>query len=417
MIGGRYRLTRDELLSQEIIKKYVWYLKTMGAYVMQPTPAIVGLEDNVVIGSNDAAALYPTTGIYQNLGYDTLRDRIYDAGIVKSIINLITTVFDKKETQPNILDSAIGGFRDALLGLLTDYFKRKSVPNKKEAQEFTLEYYPLLLRRLLSYSGELKDIYQPVTDQQYYLLQSCLYPLLETITWLSPQNRGYNQTAVDYVFFNESFDSKYRTFYLFREINTTKTWFEIIDIQRFRELLSRRILNSYGTTYNLHEDKLSFDVEIQQDSLRNRRIVKDKQLVLEATFEQYINIPSNFQKHFVAPDNIELLSKDQANEILEAIKDDQDRQKRIESLTGVEFKLNSEEEVKPFMKLRASQLKVLQLGIKVSLNSGYGIFAMIGWQYANPLIGNSFTNAGKIYGTKLFQAVSINILETRIVET
>ncbi len=399
-------------LSQENIKKFAWHLKTLGAYVQQPTPSVVGLDSKTVIASNDAAALYPTTGIYQNLGYDTLRDRLYDAAIVRQIINLITKVYDTRDKQPQIIDSALFGFKNALIGTLTEYFKIKSVPNKREAKEFTLVYYPILLERILKYDGKLDDIFHPKTDEQYYLLKSCLYPILETVSWLSPQNRGYNQTVVDFIFFNESFDSKYKDFYLFKEVNTTKTTFEIINLEELKILFSTRILNSYGALYDLHADNLSYDVEILKDSLSRRRIVKNQQLVLEAIVAQYVNLSEEIQTYFYQPQNGLHLSEKQANDILDAIKDDQPREYRIASLTGVEFDCGPEEKALPFMELRATQLGELQLGIKVSMNSGYGIFAMPTWVYASPLIGNSFTNAGKIYGTKLFQAVSINILES-----
>jgi DNA polymerase elongation subunit (family B) len=399
----------DELLDLDTIKKHAWHLKTMGAYVQQPIPAIVGLDEKTVIASNDAAALYPTTGIYQNLGFDTLRDRIYDANLVKKLIQMITKVFEIKSSNPSAIDSALFGFKNALSSVLNDYFQRKTVQNKKEAREFTLVYYPILLERILKYPGKLQDIFNPKTDQQYYLLKSCLYPLLETITWLSPQNRGYNQTVVDYVFFNETFSQKYSDFFIMREINTTKTYFEILDLPKVIQLFETRILNSYGTLYNRHKDKLSYDVEILKDSLDKRRVVKNQMLVLYAVLAQVEHLSEDLKQYFYSPANGEYLSKEQANEILEAIQDMEDREKRIFSLIGVEFVFNNTLET--FLSLRAAQLKILQLGIKVSMNSSYGIFAMITWLYANPLIGNSFTNAGKIYGIKLFQAVSVNILE------
>jgi DNA polymerase elongation subunit (family B) len=405
-------MTRDEILSPDMIRKYGWHLKTMGAYVQQPNPAIVGLDDNIIIASNDAAALYPTTGVFQNLGYDTLRDRIYDANIVEPIFNLLTQVFEARESNPGIKDSALFGFKNALNNALNDFLKRKSVPNKKEAREFSLEYYPILLQRLLDYEGSLQEILRPSNDKQYYLLKSCLYPILETVTWLSPQNRGYNQTVLDYIFFNESFEKDHgNKYFVFREINTTKTYFEVLDLQGIKELFGKRILNSYGTLYNRHKDKLSFEVEITKESLAKRRVVKNQMLVLAAIEEHYKNIPLKFQEYFLKPANAPYLSKEQANDILDAIKDEQNRENRIKSLCEIEFRLDDNDQIYGFISLRSSQLNILQLGIKVALNSGYGIFAMQTWLYATPLIGNSFTNAGKIFGTKLFQAVSTDILE------
>ncbi len=398
-------------LSQENIKKFAFHLKTAGAYVMDPKSSIVGLDENTVIASSDAAALYPTVGVFSNLGYDTLRDRIYDTSIVAQIIGLIERVDKNKQDNPEFIQSAVFGFKNALAGMLTDYFKRKKVPNKKEATEFTLAYYPLLLERLLRYNGSIEDIYKPKTDKEYYLLKSCLYPILETISWLSPQNKGYSKTIVDFIFFNDSFNSNHKSFFIFREINSTKTTFEKFDNIGIREVFKDRILNSYGTLYDLHSSKLSYDVELLQDALSRRRIVKNQMLVLDAVAAQYINLTKDIQSYFYNPEEGKYLSRNQANDILDNIKDDQPREFRINSLTGVEFELNKDNKALPYIQLRSSQLNVFQLGIKVALNSGYGIFAMPTWLYASPLIGNSFTNAGKVYGTKLFQAISINILE------
>ena len=401
----------EDLLSQENIKKFAWHLKTLGAYVQSTDGQIVGLEDNIVISSNDAAALYPTVGIFNNLGYDTLRDRIYDTTIVQQIIGLIEKVYTARDNNPQLVDSAVFGFRNALSGMLVDYFKRKHVPNKKDATEFTLAYYPILLERLLRYPGILEDIFEPKTDQQYFLLKSCLYPLLETISWLSPQNKGYSQLILDFIFFNDEFDDKYSIFYYIEEINSTKSRFRKTDVSGIRTLFKTRVLNSYGVLYDLHSTKLSYDVEILKDSLSTRRIVKNQMLVLEAVAAQYPNLSEDIQIYFYNPENDKYLSNEQANDILDAIKDDQPREFRLKSLTEIEFTLDQDRKAMPFIKLRIAQLNVLQLGIKVSMNSGYGIFAMPTWLYASPLIGNSFTNAGKIYGTKLFQAISINILE------
>jgi len=401
----------EDLLSQENIKKFAWHLKTLGAYVQSTDGQIVGLEDNIVISSNDAAALYPTVGIFNNLGYDTLRDRIYDTTIVQQIIGLIEKVYTARDNNPQLVDSAVFGFKNALSGMLVDYFKRKHVPNKKDATEFTLAYYPILLERLLRYPGILEDIFEPKTDQQYFLLKSCLYPLLETISWLSPQNKGYSQLILDFIFFNDEFDDKYSIFYYIEEINSTKSRFRKTDVSGIRTLFKTRVLNSYGVLYDLHSTKLSYDVEILKDSLSTRRIVKNQMLVLEAVAAQYPNLSEDIQIYFYNPENDKYLSNEQANDILDAIKDDQPREFRLKSLTEIEFTLDQDRKAMPFIKLRIAQLNVLQLGIKVSMNSGYGIFAMPTWLYASPLIGNSFTNAGKIYGTKLFQAISINILE------
>ena len=53
-----------------------------------------------------------------------------------------------------------------------------------------------------------------------------------------------------------------------------------------------------------------------------------------------------------------------------------------------------------------------QNGEKVSLNSGYGLYAMVNWDWSQVLVSNSITNAGKITGIKLFQQIASNIMRS-----
>ncbi len=403
-------------LDQDAIKKYGWHLKVVGAYVQNPVPSIVGLDDNTVIGSNDAASLYPISGAHQNLGFDTLRDRIYDINIVKQILGLIETVYAKKGQTPGIIDQAVSGFTGAIRNSLTNYFQRGKSKglNKKEAMAFTTEYYPILLRRLLSYRGKLEDIYSPIDDRTYYLLKSCLYPLLETIFWLNPQNRGYNQTAVDYVLFNNDYMESQREYYVFREINSVRTQFKKVTFQEGVDLFKSRVVNPYGVLFDLHDTNLAYDVEITLASLVERSEYKDQMLVLEAIESRFSDLSATSLKYlsYRVGENTFCLTRTEANQILDDINDPENREWRLAALTKVGFS-QDDEKVLPYITLRVAQLNIIQLGIKVSMNSGYGIFAMPTWVYSNALIGNGFTCAGKIFGIKLFQNVSVNILEER----
>jgi hypothetical protein len=288
-----------------------------------------------------------------------------------------------------------------------DYFKRKKPVNKKEAEEFILKYYPLLLKRIISYPGKLDDIFEPKDDKTYYLLKSCLFPLLEMITWLSPQNRGYNQTVVNYVFFHDDFMKKPQPIYIFKDINSTKTKFMKLEFNEAINHFKTRIINPYGVLFDKHDDNLAYDVELLIEALGKRRVVKNQMLILEALDEHFDKV-KEYLSYF--NDLIDYkLSKEQANNILEVIGDPLEiREKRIQSLCEIEFE--GFNDLHKFIKLRASQLNVVQLGIKVAANSAYGIFGLITWPFASPLIGNAITNAGKIYGIKLFQAVSVDIL-------
>ncbi len=396
-------------IDQDTIKKYAWHLKVMGAYVQQPVPAIVGLDERSIIGSADAAALYPTGIIHQNIGFDTIRHRVYDTAVVRKIFSLIADAFMRRADDPSAVRSAIFGFRNALELILKEYFKNKAVQNKKEAKEFTLEYYPFLLERLLSYKGKLEDIYSPIDDETYYLLKSCVYPIVETISWLSPQNAGYNQMLVDYVFFNEDFINKPRDIYMFSDINSTKTQFKIIPFQEGLATFKKYIINPYGILFDKHDDNLSYDVELLMEALSKRRTIKNQMQVLKAILKKWDSLSEESLSYFYTV-NLKNITKDQAISILIDIKDSEDRDKRVEALTSFEFNCPDSSTIKTFIELRISQLNIVQLGIKVAANSAYGIFGLITWPFANPLIGNAITNAGKIYGIKLFQAVTVDTL-------
>jgi hypothetical protein len=232
------------------------------------------------------------------------------------------------------------------------------------------------------------------------------------VSWLSPQNRGYNKTAIEYIFFNDEFMKKPRKFYVFKNINSVKTTFEILSFEEGVKLFQNYIINPYGTLFDKHDDNLSIDTELLIEALGKRRVIKNQMLVLEAIMAQWSKVEEKFNEYFQNPTTT--LNEEIANIVLDLIHDKQDRKKRIESLTEIEFKIPNNMNLQDFIKLRISQLNVIQLGIKVTANSLYGIYGLITWIYANPLIGNSITNAGKIFGTKLFQSVSVDYFENEI---
>jgi hypothetical protein len=270
------------------------------------------------------------------------------------------------------------------------------------------------LEKILSYNGKLEDIFEPKDDKTYYLLKSCLYPILETITWLSPQNRGYNQMLVEYVFFNENFKQKPRDIYVFMDINSTKTQFKKLEFNEGITLFKKYIVNPYGILFDKHEDNLAYDVELLMEALSKRRIIKNQMLVLYTLAKHWEKLSKETLEYIYSLKDQESIVPEMADKILTEINDSENREKRVKSLSEVEWFFKSLKiEPKEFARLRASQLNIVQLGIKVAANSAYGIFGLITWPFASPLIGNAITNAGKIYGIKLFQAVTVDILEQK----
>lgn len=215
---------------------------------------------------------------------------------------------------------------------------------------------------------------------------------------------------VDYVFFNDKFLEKPRDVYMFKEINSTKSEFCIVPFEEGISIFQQYVVNPYGILFDKHKDNLAYDVELLMEALSRRRIVKNQMLVLKAIKTQWDNLSEKSLSYFYSTNSSLQLSREQADDILTEIKDSENREKRITSLMEVEWKMTQNQDLQKFIALRISQLNIVQLGIKVAANSAYGIFGLITWPFASPLIGNAITNAGKIYGIKLFQAVTVNTL-------
>lgn len=399
------------ILNNEMIKKYACHLKTMGAYVQEPIPRITGLDMYQVISSLDAKSLYPTIMVLSNIGYDTLYGRIYDDIIIEKLLSFLISSFNEKDK----MKLAIGGFETAISNMVKSYSKSEDIQNKKEFLEFTVGYYSKLFEVLISYPGKLEDIFEPKDNDTYFLLKSCFFPLCEAITWMHQYNNGYNRTVVDYVFYNENFKDKYKNkkFYLFENINSTKTVFKTYNYEEMEtKIFKRFLLNPYGTLFYTHDEKKSFEVDLILQGMDDRGFVKNQGLIIKAITNQWQNIKDDLKNGFKTNGKMEEII---AKEIINIVGDtnEKKRKSQLESLLSIDFNNQDLEEKEFFKKLKLlyEQKDSMSNGIKVTLNSGYGIYAMASWNYGNALIANSITNCGKIYGIKLGQQIASNVLE------
>jgi len=403
------------------IKKNASYLKVMGAFVQDPNPGVYGLKDDELIESVDASALYPTIEVLLNIGYETLYGRAYDVGINDNLINLFKAIEKNRDKGDAVLNQAKTAFNNALQMMLKNYTSRKSVGNKKEFTEVNIKtsmtFFIKIAKSILS-GIDLKDIFEPKDDKTYFLLRSNLYPLMETINWLSEKNKGYSQLIVDYIYHMKEFYSKYagKTFYIFENISSTKIQLKEYNNENIDDLFLRLVLSPYGTLFYKHEDKLAYTVSENMAGLKRRRKVKNAMLCLEGIIDNFNTLTEEEINIFLnAKDDVFLLSEDQLQSIFEKVDagDPKIIPWRISSLKDFEFqkKFINKKELKEFISLRVQQLNSVQLGIKVTLNSGYGITGLITYQWANPLLGNSITNGGKIYGIKTFQQVAVATLQ------
>lgn len=398
------------------IKELAAHLKTMGAYVQQPTPQIVGLSNTQVVGSQDAKSLYPTIMVLLNIGYDTLKGRIYDYNIVGKTLNMMMKVHVMKNERENVVEIATNNFKSALRNMTKDYTNREKLKkSKNDFIEFTTEFYGECFRKIVSYQGDFKNLFTPKTDEEYYLLKSAMYPLFEALTWISPKNKGYSTIIIDHVFYNSKFDSKYEneTFVVFDEINSSKTNVKLLNLQEFKEkIASKYILNPYGTYFSKHDDNKSFEVDLILGGMDDRAYVKNQMLIINAITANWGKLSQIQQAAFIL--DHQKLDDKIAEEVIELVGDSNAKVKawQLNNLKSIVFEtVVDEEKLRDRLKLAASQRNSKSNGVKVTLNTGYGIYGMATWKYGNNLIANSITSGGKIYGIKLFQQIASNKLK------
>ena len=401
------------------IKKNACHLKVMGAFVQDPNPGVYGLEDNVIIMSNDASSLYPTIEILLNIGYETLFGRIYDVGIIDNLIKLLKAVEQNRNKGDAVKNQAIAAFTNAMQLLIKNYTSRKSVQNKKEFTNVNLNLALKFFTKIMNFileGNSLESIFKPQSDKEYFLLKSNFYPLLEIINWLSEKNKGYSQLLIDYIYHPKMFYQKYagKDIYLFTNINSTKVNFIKLNTLNIDDYLLNYVLSPYGVLFYKHNDKLAFAVQENIKGLKRRKKVKNAMLCIEGIINNFSNLTEKEINIFLNKKSNFILTEEELEAIFKKIDEKNPAviPWRIASLKDFEFekKFDSKETLLSYLNLRAQQLNNVQLGIKVTLNSGYGITGLITYQWSNPLLGNSITNGGKIYGIKTFQQVAVQTI-------
>ena len=408
------------------IKELAFHLRTIGAFVQTPIPSVVGLPLNHVIGSVDAKSLYPTIMGNGNIGYDSLFGRVYDANIVGNTIGYIKMIFARKASDPQIVKKGYDKFRSNLLQSVSGFISRKKVKSAAKLKAFTPDYYGQLFLQIISYQGQFENICNHQTDTEYLLLKSCLFPILEAITWMHSENKGYNNTLCDYMFNQVNFESNYKdtTFYVFDNINSTRTKFREFNYPVFKEYyLTKFNLNPYGTLFYRHYDFKSFEVDNIFRGMSSRKTVKDQGLILKAICEHWDELTKPETMAFY--DTQEKIDNKFAESIISKVGDldPKKRNSQLKSLIGIDF--NIKNIIDKRQELTGRELEYLikveltgiyeykdsyQNGEKTSLNSGYGLFAMVTWDWFQVLVSNSITTGGKIAGIKLFQQIASNIM-------
>lgn len=404
--------------TQSDMQELAAHLRTLGAYVQPPIPQIVGLSNYQVIGSQDAKSLYPTIMVLLNIGFDTLKGRIYEWKIVGPVLTLMNRLFEIKYSEPEAIDIGINNFKNAFQNMLRNFTdkNKKHIKSVSKYTDFNGAFYPDCFKKIIKGADSLEQVFHPKTDEDYFLLKSALYPLLEAMTWMSVNNKGYSNTVIDWVFFNGTFKEKYSEedkFVIFDDINSSKTQVLVLQREEFiNRYATKYVLNPYGTFYYTHDDKKSFEVDLILQGMDDRGFVKNQMLIINAITENFKKLSDEHIKALIL--NNEKLDEKIAEEIIELVGDPNDKKRawQLSVLKGIVFDTRVDEtKLKKQLELRASQRNSRSNGIKVTLNSGYGIYGMSTWNYGNNLIANSITTGGKIYGIKLFQQIASNRLK------
>ena len=415
-----------ETYDKKTIKNLAFHLKTIGAYVQTPIPAIVGLKDDEALASVDAKSLYPTEMCNGNIGYDSLYGRLYDTNIVGPTITYIKMIMEKRHQNWNIIQTATETFKKNFTIMVVDYCARNTVANTSDLKKFAPAYYGNMFYKILTFRGEFSNICQPESDQEYVLLKSCLFPLLEALTWVHKDNPGYNRTICNYIFSYPNFKAtqQKQKFYLFDKINSTQTkFYELTYDQLIEYYFTKFNLNTYGTLFYKHYDYKSFEVDNIFRGMDSRKLVKDEMLILSSVTEHWANLTDPEKMSFY--DTREKIDAGFAETIIKKVgdSDEKTRSKQLKSLLGININISGSVDLlkeltqKDTMDLIKGILGDIvaykdshQNGEKVSLNSGYGLYAMVNWDWSQVLVSNSITNAGKITGIKLFQQIASNIM-------
>jgi len=393
------------------IRKFFFALSVKGAYV-QTAPEkgrLVGLEDDQFILSIDATSLYPSAMILNNISEETFYGRVYDEVIVDKFMNLLKATLSEQVSP----QQATNMIEQAFMMQFTEFTKREKINKQKETVAFNVKYCTHLFSRIANSQEKFEDILQPKTERQYRLLKSYLHPILEAITWTNPNNRGYNNTIVNWVFFPEEFENTINGAWVIENIYSFKTSLTYYNKKELAEnIFNKYLLNPWGVLFIKHADKLAEDIRKIIESMSSRKVIKDEMLVLG---QLLANILEGNQAARDLASKLMLNKFDEIdNELIVAAGIDkimhEKKIAKIEQLSFAELHAIGDILLES-LETATSEKNLGQNARKVYMNSGFGIKGLISFIFSAPLLGNAITSAGKIYGIKVAQNVTAQYIE------
>jgi DNA polymerase elongation subunit (family B) len=164
-----------------------------GAYVKEPKPQII--QGTII--DLDATALYPSKILESNIGFDTYRARIINPNVYKTL-QLFESHLGIQELPPLLYAN--------VFKLIEDYVvkNKKKITNQAKFKRQMYYTFMFLLQRIIESNEQIKNIYEPKTDDQHYLLMFYLLPLLDLLNNLHPSREAFNPFVYDHIFKNEN---------------------------------------------------------------------------------------------------------------------------------------------------------------------------------------------------------------------
>jgi len=241
--------------------------KFPGAFVKLPKATII--NDGSLVIDMDAKALYPSMIGMSNISFDSYVARVI-APCVYKMLNLLDVCLGK-QPYPQML------FVN-LEQMAWTYVNLKK-PQKQDQTATSIYYTLLRLFDILAKSGmTLQQIFNPQTDQAALLQRTTLFPLIDLINWIHPDNRGHNKFAYDYLFMDWTtgdLQKKYDSIYIINNVGGVNSTISKVDINVGIKFIQQYIITLAGTLFLPHEQHLGLFTDFLQTMADLRKKYKD----------------------------------------------------------------------------------------------------------------------------------------------
>jgi hypothetical protein len=409
---------KDEIFSTVGLAK-----KLIGGFVQTPVSKIYGLVKDTVVMSLDAAALYPTIQMYMNLDYRTFQGKIFEPYTVEKVFKKLHPVMRDDitiEDKKILINDLKNTIYDDVEIYISKSLKRdkkgdkKNIANIKDVRSYLPDYIVSLYAILILSGEKLKDVINPKTDDQYYLLKSYLLPLLENVQKMDMRYKNISSVAKDFLYSRKKFHSEYsdKKIYVATSLHSVHTKFEIMSRDRFYDYIGDKILGIYGVLYDRHDTNLGDDTVYIKEKLDGRSYVKNGMLF-------YIELLEKVKSETLSVAELESVKQNIFGNFKKIEYDN-----TVERIWGISLKKYKIRDIEQLFLLsipfKDDLIKTLELEIglrdtnqksrKVAVNSVYGTFGLWSWIFSNPsYIASTFTTEGQ-KSLKMVQNIAIEII-------